>query len=160
MTPSSWSTSSSRSTRSSLRGAVFSLDVLDTRPGLTVFQATGKRAWETFQNEPGGHRWQRVPPTEKRGRVHTSTVTVAVLSEPTEVELHLDPRDLEWTATRGSGAGGQKRNVTANAVQLKHKPSCMMVRVESERSAIVVSRWARACAGTSAGRFEPRMVAW
>ncbi len=87
-----------------------------------------------FAHEPGGHRWQRVPPTEKRGRVHTSTVTVAVLSEPTVVELQLSDRDLEYKTTRGSGAGGQKRNVTASAVQLRHKPSGIAVRVESERS--------------------------
>lgn len=95
---------------------------------------SGKAAWATFKDEPGGHRWQRVPPTEKRGRVHTSTVTVAVLPEPTAVELRLDDRDLEWSTCRGSGAGGQHRNVTNSAVQLKHVPSGVAVRCESERS--------------------------
>jgi peptide chain release factor 1 len=57
-----------------------------------------------------------------------------VLPEPTEVEFHLDDRDLEWTTTRGSGAGGQHRNVTDSAVQIKHKPTGLIVRVESERS--------------------------
>lgn len=75
-----------------------------------------------------------MPPNEKRGRVHTSTVTVAVLSEPTPVQLRIADRDLEYKTTRGSGAGGQKRNVTASAVQLKHLPTGIAVRVESERS--------------------------
>lgn len=87
-----------------------------------------------FEHEIGGHRWQRVPPTEKRGRVHTSTITVAVLGEASAVEVDLDPSDLEWTACRGSGAGGQHRNVTDSAVQLTHKPSGIQLRVEAERS--------------------------
>lgn len=87
-----------------------------------------------FAAEPGGHRWQRVPPTEKRGRVHTSTITVAVLREPAESEVRLEERDLEWSTCRGSGAGGQHRNVTDSAVQVKHLPTGLLVRCESERS--------------------------
>jgi len=66
--------------------------------------------------------------------VHTSTVTVAVLREPTEIEVRLDDRDLEFKTCRGSGAGGQHRNTTDSAVQLKHLPTGTTVRVESERS--------------------------
>jgi len=75
-----------------------------------------------------------VPPTEKRGRVHTSTVTLACLREPSAAEVDLDPRDLVVKPTRGSGAGGQHRNTTDSAIQVTHKPTGIQVRVESERS--------------------------
>lgn len=74
------------------------------------------------------------PPTEKRGRVQTSTVTVAVLPEPTEAQVHIRDSDLEMQMVRGSGAGGQKRNKTSNCILLKHKPSGLTIRCESERS--------------------------
>lgn len=95
---------------------------------------TGKGAFEAFKDEAGGHRWQRVPPTEKRGRVQTSTITVAVLPEPTKAEVNLDPRDLSIGFCRGSGAGGQKRNKTETAVQVTHLPTGLQVRCETERS--------------------------
>jgi peptide chain release factor 1 len=101
---------------------------------MVIARVRGVQAAQRFQDEPGGHRWQRKPPIEKRGRTHTRTVTVAVLPEPTEVELRLDSKEIEWTATRGSGAGGQHRNVTASAVQVRHRLSGLMVRVESEHS--------------------------
>jgi len=95
---------------------------------------TGKNADRAFCHEAGGHRFQRVPPNEKRGRVHTSTVTVAVLEEPSEHEVKIDPRDLEESFTRGSGAGGQHRNKTDTCVLLTHTPSGIMVRVDGGRS--------------------------
>ena len=101
---------------------------------MIVLRVTGKTAAQDFSHEGGGHRFQRVPPTEKNGRRQSSTITVAILREPTEAEVHLDDRDLEWKATRGSGAGGQARNKVSSAIQLTHKPSGIMVRVESERS--------------------------
>ena len=94
----------------------------------------GAGAAEAFRDEAGGHRWQRVPPNEKRGRVHTSTITVAVLPEPTPTELRLAPRDVERVTCRGSGPGGQNRNKTETCVVLKHRPTGLTVRCESERS--------------------------
>ena len=75
-----------------------------------------------------------MPPTERNGRVHTSTITVAVMPEPRAVDLVLAERDLEWSTCRGSGAGGQARNKTENAVILVHTPTGTRVRAESERS--------------------------
>lgn len=97
-------------------------------------QVTGRGSKEAFRREPGGHRFQRVPPTEKRGRVHTSTITVAVLEVPTESDYPLDPRDLDESFTRGSGAGGQHRNKTDTCVILKHTPTGVTVRVDGGRS--------------------------
>ena len=75
-----------------------------------------------------------MPPNEKRDRVHTSTVTVAVLPEPTAVEVRVDERDLDWSTCRGTGAGGQKRNKTESTVLLTHRPSGLQVRCETSRS--------------------------
>ena len=80
-------------------------------------------------------RWQRVPPNEKRGRVHTSTVTVAVLEEPSEIEMpRLDPRELDISTCRASGSGGQNVQKTDSAVQIRHIPTGIIVRCETERS--------------------------
>jgi peptide chain release factor 1 len=95
---------------------------------------TGRGAEQVFAHESGGHRWQRIPVTEKRGRVHTSTVTVVVLDEPRAGEFEIDPRDLEEKFTRGSGCGGQHRHKTSSAVQLRHKPTGVCVRCEDGRS--------------------------
>lgn len=93
----------------------------------------GKDIYEKFKNESGGHRWQRIPPTEHRGRVHTSTITVAVLEEKQNLPITLSSKELEIKTTRGSGKGGQHRNVTDSAVQVKHLPTGLFVRCESER---------------------------
>lgn len=97
-------------------------------------RVTGKNADLAFCHEAGGHRFQRIPPNEKRGRVHTSTVTVAILEEPSEHEVYIDPRDLEESFTRGSGKGGQHRNKTDTCVILKHNPTGITVRVDGGRS--------------------------
>src|SRR5262245_48467305 len=94
----------------------------------------GNGAEEAFRDEAGGHRWQRVPPNERRGRVHTSTVTVAVLPEPAAAELRIAPGDLDWSFCRGSGSGGQHRNKTESTAVVTHVPTGLTVRCESERS--------------------------
>jgi peptide chain release factor 1 len=104
------------------------------RQGVVILQVTGLNAEQVFRDEAGGHRWQRIPPNEKRGRIHTSTVTVAVLREPSPVEVTIRDCEVEWKATIGSGPGGQNRNKTATAVQVWHKPTGIQVRCESERS--------------------------
>lgn len=98
-----------------------------------MFRVTGE-AESLFLDEAGGHRYQRVSPTEKRGRVHTSTITVATLKEPTATQVRIDDRDLEFSTTRGSGPGGQNRNKVESCVIVKHKPSGLTVRCETERS--------------------------
>ena len=87
-----------------------------------------------FANEGGGHRWQRIPPNEKRGRVHTSTVTVAVLDPDAVIGQSLDYRDVDITTARGSGPGGQNRNNTESCVIATHRPTGIQVRIDNERS--------------------------
>lgn len=94
-------------------------------------RVSGDKAYSIFKDEAGGHRWQRVPETERNDRVHTSTITVAVLIEPTEKELVISEKDLEWTTRRGSGPGGQHRNKTESCVDLLHKPSGIKVTMDS-----------------------------
>lgn len=134
MTRSSSSKSSSKFTRVSRCGGVFDLEITEHLPGLVVARITGRGAAEAFRDEAGGHRWQRVPPNDKRGRVHTSTITVAVLPEPTEAQVKIATNDLEWSTCRGSGAGGQHRNKTESAVKVLHKPTGLVVRCETQRS--------------------------
>lgn len=123
------------STPSSLSGSVFDLELLDdSRDGFLLFRVSGIRGADIFDGESGGHRWQRIPPTEKRGRVHTSTITVAVLTEPDTHMMTLALTDVEESFTRGSGAGGQHRQKNCTAVVLHHRPTGVRVRIESGRS--------------------------
>jgi len=110
------------------------VEVLERLPSMLSFRASGKQAAVLFGDEAGGHRWQRVPPNEKRGRTHTSTVTVAVLPEPSATELVIDARDVDVMVARGSGPGGQHRNKTESCVTLRHRPSGITVKCETDRS--------------------------
>lgn len=102
--------------------------------GFIQFEVSGNDAYEKFKNESGGLRWQRVPPTESKGRYHTSTITVAVLRCENSSDINIQEKDLDWQFCRGSGAGGQNRNKRDTAVWLKHKPSGIQIRSEGERS--------------------------
>lgn len=99
-----------------------------------VAEVVGEGVYESLKNESGVHRVQRVPKTEKSGRIHTSTASVAVLPEVEEKEVKINPNDLEITFSRAGGPGGQNVNKVETAVRILHKPTGLVVSSREERS--------------------------
>lgn len=112
----------------------FKIEQLDEDVVKIVGNPPAGGAFRAFKFEAGVHRVQRIPTTEKRGRIHTSTATVSVLPELEDLDLHINPDDIEFEAFRSGGHGGQNVNKVSTAVRLKHKPTGIVVTCSVERS--------------------------
>ena len=99
----------------------------------SVLRIKGQGTFDSLQYEAGVHRVQRIPATERYGRIHTSTATVAVLPELEDAAIHINPGDLDWEFYRSGGKGGQNVNKVSTAVRLRHRPSDTVVECQQER---------------------------
>lgn len=108
----------------------YSVEQLDDR----VVKISGHLVFGLFKYEAGVHRVQRIPKTEKRGRVHTSTATISILPELEDIDLHINPEDIDFEAFRAGGHGGQNVNKVSTAVRIVHKPTGIVVTSRAERS--------------------------
>ena len=139
------------------------IEVLSSQPSEhggyrdVTFLVKGENAWSLLKYEGGPHRVQRVPATESQGRIHTSAATVAVLPEADEVDVEIDPNDLEIDVYRATGPGGQSVNTTDSAVRITHKPTGSSCRARTRRASCRTRT--RRCGSCGRGCCRPSRTA-